>query len=118
MGQFKFALWLAYWYLQSEDFQFQWDDGNSAKSLSKHGVAREEVESVFEVRLAATLGRQFSPKTEEERLCLVGPSSQGRMLSIVFVLREGNIRPISSRLANKKERKLYEEIRKATQRIR
>ena len=76
------------------------------------------MESVFELRLAAPIGRQISPLTDEERLCLVGPSSQGRMLSVVFVLREGRVRPVSSRLASRKERRLYEEVRKATQRIR
>jgi hypothetical protein len=38
VGQFKFALWLAYWYLQAESFGFDWDEANSTKSISKHGV--------------------------------------------------------------------------------
>jgi uncharacterized DUF497 family protein len=117
MGQFKFALWFAYWYIQSESFLFEWDNGNSVKSVSKHGVPLNEVESVFEFRLAAPIGMQISPPTSEERLCIVGPSFQGRLLSVVFVLREGRVRPVSSRLASRKERKLYEEIRKATKRI-
>ena len=110
MGQFKFALWLAYWYLQNESFEFEWDSGNSAKSLKKHGVTAEEVESVFELRLAVPIGRQVSPPTEEERLCIVGPSVEGRMISVVFTLRDGKVRPISCRLAHRKERKVYEEI--------
>lgn len=118
MGQFQFILWLAYWYLQSTGFEFEWDSGNSTKSAQKHGVGSEEVESVFELKLAAPLGRQKSPVVEEERLCIVGPSSQGRLLSVVFTLRDGRVRPISARPANKKEQKLYEEVRKATQRVR
>jgi hypothetical protein len=118
MGQFRFILWLAYWYLQTDKFEFEWDSGNSTKSLKKHGVSTEDVESVFEMKLAATIGRQFSPEVDEERLCLVGPSVEGKMISVVFTLRDGRVRPISSRLANTKEKKLYEEIRKATQRIR
>lgn len=118
MGQFGFILWLAYWYLQTHDFEFEWDAGNSHKSASKHGVDTDEVESVFELRLAATLGRQESPAVDEERLCIVGPSSKGRLVSVVFTLRDGRVRPISSRPASKKEQKLYEEIRKATERIR
>jgi uncharacterized DUF497 family protein len=61
--------------------------------------------------------RQISPPTDEERLCIVGPSVEGRMISIVFALREGKVRPISSRLANKKERKLYDEIRKTLKNV-
>jgi uncharacterized DUF497 family protein len=110
MGQFRFILWLAYWYLQNDKFEFEWDIGNSTKSSDKHGVPIEEVESVFELRMAATIGRQFSPEVEEERLCIVGPSMEGRMISVVFTLREGSVRPISSRIANRKEKKLYEEI--------
>lgn len=117
MGQFKFILWLYFWYSQAEKFEFEWDVGNSQKSSDKHGVSTVEVESVFELKMGKPLGRQVSPMINEERLCIIGPSLDGRMLSIVFVLREGRVRPISSRLANKKEKKLYEEIRKATEGI-
>lgn len=115
MGQFKFAVWLAYWYLQSEKFEFEWDSGNSSKSKDKHGIDIEEVESVFHIRDGVSLGRQISPPVLEERLCVVGPAYTGRMLSIVFTLRDGRVRPISSRLASRKERNLYEEVRKKTE---
>ena len=117
VGQFKFVLWLAYWYLQNAKFEFEWDSGNYSKSAKKHGVPSEEIESVFELRLAAPLGRQFSPEVDEERLCIVGPSSEGRLIAIVFTMRDGRVRPISSRPANRKEHKAYEEIRKALERI-
>lgn len=112
MAQFKFILWLAYWYLQAEMFEFEWDKGNSTKSGSKHGVAIDEVESVFATKRGVPIGRQISPEVDEERLCLIGPSTAGRLLSVVFTLREGRVRPISSRIASRKERRLYEEIRK------
>ena len=118
MGQFQFIVWLAYWYLQSDSFEFEWDTGNLSKSERKHGVAVEEVESLFELKLAVPLGRQVLPPVSEERLCIVGPTAKGRMISVVFTLREGRVRPISSRTASKKERNLYEEVRKITQRIR
>lgn len=113
MAQFKFALWLAYWYLQAESFDFEWDNGNLAKSKIKHGVDVDEVETVFRLKLAVPIGRQIQPVVDEERLCVVGPSSQGRMISIVFTLRDGRVRPISSRPASKKEKVLYEEVSKA-----
>jgi uncharacterized DUF497 family protein len=117
MGQFKFILWLAYWYYQSEAFEFEWDPGNYTKSNQKHGMPSEEVETVFELKMAAPIGRQHSPEVDEERLCIVGPAETGRMISVVFTLREGRVRPISARPASKKEKKLYEEVRKATERI-
>ena len=118
MGQFKFILWLAYWYLQNESFEFEWDSGNSTKSKNKHGVDSDEVESVFNLRMAVPIGRQVSPEVDEERLCMIGPSLTGKFISVVFTLREGRVRPISSRPANKKEKRVYEEIRKTLERIR
>lgn len=117
MAQFKFILWLAYWYLQNEDFTFEWDQGNSTKSLVKHGVARVEVESLFILKLGVPLGRQITPETEEERLCIVGPTDTDRMISVVFTLRDGKVRPISSRTASRKERMLYEKIRKTLETV-
>jgi uncharacterized protein len=117
MGQFQFTLWLAYWYLELEAFEFEWDEGNLTKSANKHGVPIIEVESAFELKLGVPIGRQVSPVTQEERLCLVAPTDRGRLISVVFTLREGRVRPISSRPASRKERKLYEEVRKTLERI-
>lgn len=112
MGQFKFVLWLAYWYLQNETFEFEWDQGNFTKSAIKHGVDASEVESVFVLQMGVPIGRQISPKVDEERLCVVGPTLNGKFITVVFTLRNGRVRPISSRPANKKEKQIYEEIRK------
>ena len=112
MARFKFIIWLAYWYFQNRSFEFDWDTGNISKSVTKHGVSADEVESVFELRLAAPIGEQVSPAVPEERLCIVGPSASGKMVSIVFTLREGRVRPISSRMASRKERREYDKIRK------
>ena len=117
MARFKFILWLAYWYSENEDFEFEWDRGNHSKCQAKHDVSPEEVESVFDMKMAIPLGHQVTPEVEEERLCIVGPTSEGRMLSVVFTLREGRVRPISSRNASRKERKFYEEIRKTLKNI-
>lgn len=112
MAQFKFILWLAYWYIQTEIFEFEWDSGNVSKSTIKHGVSTDDVESVFSLRMGAPIGRQISPSVDEERLCIVGPCQDGRLLSVVFTTRDGRVRPISSRMASRKERRVYEEIRK------
>ena len=112
MAQFKFLLWLAYWYQQSETFDFEWDSGNVQKSTKKHDVDPDEIEAVFSTKMAVPIGRQILPAVDEERLCLVGPTDTGRMLSVVFTLRDGRVRPISGRAASRKERGLYEEISK------
>jgi uncharacterized DUF497 family protein len=117
MARFQFILWLAYWYTQNEFFEFEWDSGNLQKSKDKHDVSPNEIETLFQNRLAVPLGRQISPEVTEERLCLVGPTTDGRMISVVFTLRDGRVRPISGRDASRKERKLYEEVRKTLEKL-
>ena len=110
MAKFKFVEWLFSWMLETESFSFEWDSGNQSKSKSKHGVETVEIEEVFTLGLAIPQGIQTSPKTEEERLAVIGPTNEGKLLHIVFTLREGRVRPISGRLAHKKERSQYGEI--------
>ena len=117
MAHFKFIMWLAYWYQEVTRFEFEWDQGNTEKSLKKHQVKSEEIESVFEMRLAVPIGIQVDPVVDEERLCLIGPSDSGRLLSVVFTLRNGKVRPISGRPASKKERGLYEKVGEAVKNL-
>ncbi|MDB5038062.1 MAG: hypothetical protein JWQ35_1590 [Bacteriovoracaceae bacterium] len=118
VAQFRFVEWLILWILETEGFIFEWDAGNEVKSLVKHSVPTEEVEEVFRGRIAAPLGVQESPPSDEERLGLIGPTNRGRLLHIVFTIRNGRVRPISSRPAKRKERILYEKIiREITKRI-
>ncbi len=91
MEQSKLLLWLAYWYQKTEKFEFEWDLGNSQKSLKKHQVSTSEIESVFKIKMGVPLGRQVSPHVQEERFCLVAPAETGKMLSVVFALRNGHI---------------------------
>lgn len=118
MARFLPVEWLFHWLLEMSAFEFEWDEGNSSKSLIKHDVSPQETEEVFLSRMAAPLGVQIEPVVHEQRLCIVGPSWENRLLSVVFTIREGRVRPISSRPANRKEKKIYEKIRKVSQRVR
>ncbi len=118
MATFRFVEWLLFWIWETEGFEFQWDKGNRTKNEDKHSVSTGEVEEVFEIGLAVPLGVQITPKHNEERLGIVGPTRVGRLLQIVFTLREGKVRPISARVAHRKERKFYgETIRKISEGI-
>ena len=117
MAQFEFILWLVYWYLKTEVFEFEWDSGNSIKSFRKHGVTKEEVESIFSLKLAVPIGKQVTPVVNEERYCILGPSLKGQILSVAFSLRNGRVRPISGRPASRKERKIYANLRKAIENV-
>jgi uncharacterized DUF497 family protein len=118
MAKFKFVEWLLSWLIETEEFGFEWDSGNKTKNKNKHGVETFEIEQIFKSRLAIPLGVQISPEVDEERLAVVGPTLEGRLLHIVFTLRDGRVRPISGRPAHKTEKVQYGKIlRKISQRI-
>jgi len=118
MAQWKFAEWLLYWILETSDFVFEWDEGNTTKNAKKHGVEFFEIEDVFRSGLALPLGEQVNSPNGEQRLGIIGPNLEGKLLQIVFVLRFGKVRVISARPAHKKERSHYEKIlRQISQRV-
>jgi len=108
MARFRFVEWLLLWLQENSHFEFDWDEGNRTKSAAKHAVRTAEAEEIFALGQAAPLGVQISPVAHEERLGIVGPTSKGRLLHVVFTIRDGKVRPISARPAHKKERELYE----------
>jgi uncharacterized DUF497 family protein len=87
------------------DLDFDWDNGNAAK-CAKHGVTRNEIESVF----------HFDPDVSpdpvhsgvEDRFIAIGQTLAGRTIFIVFCLRNGKVRPISARYMHLKEVRRYE----------
>ena len=118
VAQWEFVEWLLFWILETSHFEFDWDEGNSTKSAKKHGVEIDEIEAVFRSGLALPLGIQIHPPAIEQRLGIVGPTLKGKILQVAFALRNGRVRVISARSANKKERTMYEEIlRKITERV-
>jgi uncharacterized DUF497 family protein len=89
---------------------FDWDDGNSQKSLDKHAVTAREAEEVFFNEPLLVTGDAKHSKMEI-RLQALGHTNLGRRLHINFTLREDDskIRVISARDMNRKERSLYEQ---------
>lgn len=110
MAKFKFAEWLLFWLLDSEGFEFEWDEGNRSKNARKHGVTAAEIEEAFTSGPAAPLGVQVSPPVPEERMGIVGATSAGRIIIVVFTFRDGKIRPVSARPANTPQREYYEAL--------
>lgn len=86
---------------------FEWDAGNKDKNLQKHGVTNEECEEVFFDPDKKIL-RDVLHSEEEPRSIVLGKTARGRLLFVVLTIRSDNIRIISARDVNKKERGLYE----------
>ncbi len=87
---------------------FEWDEGNRDKNREKHSVSVTEVEEVFfDVDKRAYPDPTHS--LNESRSIIVGKTRQGRLLFIIYTIRDKRIRVISARDLNKKrEADLYE----------
>lgn len=87
---------------------FEWDKGNIEKSYKKHGVGPRDAEEVF-LDKDLQIERDIKHQAKEERYIAIGKISEGKILFIVFTMRNNRIRIISGRRSNRKERRLYEE---------
>jgi uncharacterized DUF497 family protein len=85
---------------------FQWDKGNLLKNWEKHGVSAPECEQVFFNKPLVTVSDEKHSQ-KEVRFYALGQTDTGRLLFVVFTVRENLIRVISARDMNKKEQKVY-----------
>jgi len=108
VAKFKYIQWLMTFLEAYDFFVFEWDAGNSNKSEDKHGVNLEQIESCFIDEKIMPLGIQFEPEVKEDRYGIIAKDCEGTILFVCFTIRDGKIRPVSGRLANKKEREMYE----------
>jgi uncharacterized protein len=86
---------------------FNWDIHNIDKNWNKHLVHYSECEEVFfNNPLLISIDNKHSK--EETRFYALGKTNQDRKLFVVFTLRNEQIRVISARDMNKRERDIYE----------
>lgn len=84
----------------------EWDSDKASSNLKKHGIGFEEATSALLDPLALA---QEDPDSEQEaRWILIGMSAKGRLLTVVYTLRnDERIRLISARKATRKEAAHY-----------
>ncbi len=90
---------------------YEWDPSKARENLAKHGVHFAEAAAVLEDDLALTIQDPFSE--DEERWITLGRNEVGRILVVVYVWREDNVRLISARAATPREKSQYEEHHEA-----
>jgi uncharacterized protein len=87
---------------------FDWDAGNTAKCM-KHGLAVEDVESLFQTDI--DLFPDIAHSSVETRFFGIGRLPTGRYVFVAFTLRTRDgqtfIRPISARFMHEKEIRHY-----------
>jgi hypothetical protein len=92
---------------------FDWDEGNSRKSVEKHSVYQSETEQIFfNEPLLVLEDSRHSQK--EARYHALGKTDDARLLHITFTLRGTGtlVRVISARDMHRNERAIYEQIKK------
>lgn len=83
---------------------FEWDKGKNKQNILKHGISFEEAKTVFYNQRAIVFDDPEHSK-KEDRLLIVGFSTNGRLIVVSFCERFNGktIRIISSRKLSFKE---------------
>ena len=89
--------------------KFEWDENKNRINKIKHGFAFENVLSVFLDENAIIFKDLYHSTKLEERLIIIGETSSGICVIVVFLKKVNNtIRIINARKPTKKEKEVYE----------
>jgi uncharacterized DUF497 family protein len=83
--------------------KFDWDKQNE-RHLANHGISRSDAEDAL---TGNTTLLEYQMEENEQRWVGVGATRSGRILTIVFAVRDGAIRPITGWPADKRTTELY-----------
>lgn len=91
---------------------FEWDAGNAEKNWRTHRVSQAECEQVFFSR-PVVIAPDLAHSGREARLAALGKTLAGRRLSVVFTIRDTQVRVISARDMSRKDRRIYAQVEAA-----
>ena len=83
----------------------KYDPAKAASNLKKHGVSFEEAATCLLDAMAVV--REDPDARGEARFVALGMSHMGRLLAVVYALRDDGVRLISARKPTKTEAKSY-----------
>lgn len=84
---------------------FEWDKGN-LEHVKKHKVGDKECEEIF-LNEPLLISEDEIHSKAEERFRVLGKTNRARLLFLVYTMRNNNIRVVSARDQNKKERGIF-----------
>ncbi|MGH7024021.1 MAG: BrnT family toxin [Caulobacteraceae bacterium] len=89
------------------DEDFEWDDAKAVANRNRHGVLFDIARGVFADPFAV---EWFDDREDygEARVVIVG-MVEGRLLCVIYTMREERTRIISARVATVRERRRYHE---------
>ena len=85
---------------------FEWDEHNAKKNWLKHKVLPSESEQLF-FNQPLVVVDDVKHSSQEKRYYALGNTDTKRLLFVVFTVRGNQIRVISARDMNRKEKKEY-----------
>ncbi len=86
---------------------FEWDEAKNQSNIAKHGLGFERAKAIFDgFHLIREDDREHYGERRDVAIGLLGGVA---VIVVVHTEREGRIRLISARPANRKERKVYYE---------
>jgi len=85
--------------------EFEWDPSKAASNLRKHGVEFADAVAIWNDGRAISLHDEYP---DEDRFVAIGLDALGRVLVVVYAMRNHVVRMISARRATSRERQLYE----------
>ncbi len=85
--------------------EFEWDPEKDARNFAKHGIRFDEAQMIFDGRVLTSTDNRAD--YGEERQISIGEIDGIITVVVVHTARSGRVRLISARLANRKERRLY-----------
>ena len=89
--------------------RFEWDSRKALSNKAKHGVSFEEACIVFGDVLSITIGDPDHGSSDEEREITIGQTGKFRIVVVSHTQRDGTIRIISARKADRQEILQYTE---------
>lgn len=84
---------------------FDWDEANVTHLLTRHGVSPDEAEAAYADPRRQTISAYNVPA--ERRRGLIGTTADGRVLVLIYTIRESVIRIITARDADGAEKRRY-----------
>lgn len=85
---------------------FEWDAGN-LEHIQKHNVNYRECEEAF-FNKPLVINEDEAHSQGEKRFRVYGKTNRGRLIFMIFTIRNNKVRVISCRDQNKKERKEFQ----------
>ena len=80
--------------------EFEWDENKNTTNIEKHGVSFKDAQRIWD---ETPLEISRRTRNGEERILVTG-ELEGQLIAVVYTKRRGNIRLISARASNRKER--------------